>query len=171
MCDSAVVGARRRGAANQRRPGGASSAAEARHCSYRPADICHGCQDRVGDDKSFAPTSEEMRLRDYVVDSVCCWLGLGGCGLARRRFEGVVPPGSASTSSCSVLGYSVSEFAPALAALTDHGDMVLDPVLPLVQRCPSSDGLARAWGVYVSSGSVRPAGAAAGDSGHAIRRL
>ena len=75
-----------------------------------------------------------MRLCDYVVDPVCCWVGPGGREVAHERFEGVVPPGLASgTTSCSVLGYSVSEFAPAVAALTDHEEMVLALVHPLVQ--------------------------------------
>ena len=57
-----------------------------------------------------------------------------GCEVAHERFQGVVPPGSASgTNSRAVLGYSVSEFAPPLAALTDHEEMVLARVHLVVQ--------------------------------------
>ena len=69
-----------------------------------------------------------------MVDPVRCHLGPEGRKVARECFVGVVRPGSASEASCSsVLGLSVKEFAPAVAQLTDHEEMVLALVHPLVQ--------------------------------------
>ena len=155
LADSAMLMARRRGAVNQWRLGGAVSAEAARQflaANYSPdvcaavlarahspgrrrsVAICHGCQGHVGNDGTLAPAGDEMRMCDYVVDPVRCSLGVTGREVALERFEGVVPPGSASDSNFrSVLGLSVSEFAPALAALTDHEEMVLALVHPLVQ--------------------------------------
>ena len=96
--------------------------------------ICRGCQGHVGDDGILEPPGDEMRMCDYAVDPARCSLGSGGREVARERFEGAVLPGSASdANSRSVLGHGAGEFVPALAALTDHEEMALALVHPLVQ--------------------------------------
>ena len=71
---------------------------------------------------------------DYVVDPVWCEAGPTGPAHAHERVQGSHPPGTASGEPFErVLGRSVEQFAPALAALTDHEEMVLALVHPLVQ--------------------------------------
>ena len=57
-----------------------------------------------------------------------------GPDVAHERFEGISSPSSASDAGIShVIGLSIEEFAPAVAALSDHEEMVLTLVHPLVQ--------------------------------------
>ena len=71
---------------------------------------------------------------DFVVDPVWCESRLGEHEVAYERFQGASPPSSASDVGVSrVLGLSVQQFAPAVAALTDYEEMVLALVHPLVQ--------------------------------------
>ena len=71
---------------------------------------------------------------DFVVDPVCCESRPEECEVAHERFQGASSPSSASDARVSrVLGLSVQEFAPAVAALTDYEEMVLALVHPLVQ--------------------------------------
>ena len=149
------MGARKKGVVNQWRLQAAGSVEEAcgyLAANYRPVDcaaitsrllcadrqrsvtICKECQEHVGDDMVIPAPQGEMRLCDYVVDPVWCSARPSGPAVAHERFEGALPPGTASGEVCShVLGRSVEEFAPAVAALTDHEEMVLALVHPLVQ--------------------------------------
>ena len=71
---------------------------------------------------------------DFVVDPTWCSPRPSGPAIAHERFEGAHPPGSASEEMSSrVLGFSVEEFANPVAALSDHEEMVLALVHPLVQ--------------------------------------
>ena len=57
-----------------------------------------------------------------------------GPDIAYERFEGTSSPSSASDAGiCHVIGLSIEQFAPAVAALSDHEEMVLALVHPLVQ--------------------------------------
>jgi len=100
----------------------------------RSVTICTECQKHVGDDMVISAPQGEMRLCDYVVDPAWCSERPSGPAIAHERHEGALPPGSASGEVCSrVLGHSVEDFASAVAALTDHEEMVLALVHPLVQ--------------------------------------
>ena len=91
VADSAIVGEKRRGAANQWRLGGAASPEDA--CSYlsanypeqevnriierlvsesskRSVTICGECRVYVGEDLLLLPPQDEMRLCDYLVDPI-----------------------------------------------------------------------------------------------------
>ena len=105
----------------------------------------------------LAPAVDDMRLCDFVVGPVRCQLGSEGRKVAHERFVGVVPPGCASEATCvSVLGLSVTEFAPAVAQLTDNEETVLALVHPLVQvyTLPRTGQLAYVGGTYATFGSV-----------------
>ena len=82
---------------------------------------------------------------DFVVDPISCSPRPSGLAIAHERFEVAQPPGSASEEMSSrVLGFSVEEFANPVAALSDHEEMVLALVHPLVQvyTIPRTDQLA-----------------------------
>ena len=73
---------------------------------------------------------------DYVVDPAWCSDMPSGPAIAHERFEGVPSPGPASGDACSrVLGFAVEEFAHPVAVFTDHEEMVISLVHPLVQVC------------------------------------
>ena len=84
-----------------------------------------------------------MRLCDYVIDPVFAKpeANREGPELVHERWQGALSPGSASDEAqpgvmsprSNVLGFAVEVFAPAVAALTDHEEMVLALVHPLVQ--------------------------------------
>ena len=82
-----------------------------------------------------------MRVCDYVVDPVFTCSSAQGPeadrgrpDVAHERFQGASWPSSASHEQDSpVLGLSVDDSAAAVAALTDHEEMVLALVHPLVQ--------------------------------------
>ena len=75
-----------------------------------------------------------LRLCDYVVGPVFTCPCTQGPEAAHERFQGASWPSSASHEDASlVLGLSIDVFAPAVAALTDHEEMVLALVHPLVQ--------------------------------------
>ena len=75
-----------------------------------------------------------MRLCDYVVDPVFTSPSTAGPQFAHQRYQGACSASSSSdVPSSPVLGLSVDVFAPAIAALTDHEEMVLALVHPLVQ--------------------------------------
>ncbi len=96
--------------------------------------ICGGCHAHVGENHVLAPPAGEMRMCDFVVDPVWCTPGSGGPAIAHERPGGATPPGPASEGAFSrVLGFSVREFAHPVAALSDHEEMVLALVHPLVQ--------------------------------------
>ena len=96
--------------------------------------ICGGCHMHVGEDHVLPPPAGEMRMCDFVVDPVWCTPRSDGPAIAHERFDGVPPPGPASEEAFSrVLGFSVGEFAHPVAALSDHEEMVLALVHPLVQ--------------------------------------
>ncbi|CAK0889497.1 unnamed protein product [Prorocentrum cordatum] len=101
----------------------------------RVMTICAGCHAHLNEDHVLPAPEEEMRLCDYVVDPVSCSATPDGPAIAHERFEGASPPGLASDgSACSrMLGFSVHEFAHPVAALTDHEEIVLGLVHPLVQ--------------------------------------
>ena len=92
----------------------------------RVVTICADCYTYVGEDNVLPAPVADMRLCDFVVDPVWCSAVPSGPAIAHERFEGAPLPGSASEEACSrVLGFSVGEFAPPVAALTDHEEMVL----------------------------------------------
>ena len=153
---SVITRARKKEAVNQWRLEATGSVEEARNflaANYTPAEheaiarrvhqpdrkrvmtICGGCHAHVDEDHVLPAPEGEMRLCDYVVDPVSCSATPDGPAIAHERFEGASPPGLASEgSACSrVLGFSVHEFAHPVAALTDHEEMVLGLVHPLVQ--------------------------------------
>ena len=75
-----------------------------------------------------------MRLCDYLVDPIYSTASTEGPDVAHERFEGISSPSSASDAGIShVIGLSIEQFAPAVAALSDHEEMVLALVHPLVQ--------------------------------------
>ena len=75
-----------------------------------------------------------LRLCDHVVDPVYTSASTQGPETAHERFQGATWPSSASHEDNSpVLGLSIDVFATAVAALTDHEEMVLALVHPLVQ--------------------------------------
>ena len=152
---SVITRARKKGAVNQWRVEAAGSEEEAQlyvaanysaeECSAiahrlqcperrRVLTICSDCYTYVGDDYVLPAPEGEMRMCDFVVDPVWCSPVPSGVAIAHERFEGAPPPGPASEEACSrVLGFSVGEFADPVAALTDHEEMVLGLVHPLVQ--------------------------------------
>ena len=100
----------------------------------RVITICGDCCTHVGEDHVLLAPVGEMRMCDYVVDPIWCSPRPSGPAIAHERFEGAHPPGSASEEMSSrVLGFSVEEFANPVAALSDHEEMVLALVHPLVQ--------------------------------------
>ena len=152
---SVITRARKKGAVNQWRLEVAGSVEEAHGylaANYSPAEcdaivrrlhspsrkravaMCADCYTHIGDDHVLPAPVGEMRMCDFVVDPVWCSARPSGPAIAHERFEGVSPPDSASDEACSrVLGFSVEEFAHPVAALTDHEEMVLSLVHPLVQ--------------------------------------
>ena len=71
---------------------------------------------------------------DYVVDPVWCGRGpLGPLTRTSASKEGTrqAVPAASPSNACS--GEAWNSFAPALAALTDHEEMVLALVHPVVQ--------------------------------------
>ncbi len=98
----------------------------------RSVTICTECQKHVPENLVIPAPQGEMRHCDYVVDPVWCSEMHGRPAVTHERFEGACLPSSASgevlPGSASgevwwrVLGRSVEEFAPAVAALTDHED-------------------------------------------------
>ena len=100
----------------------------------RSATICGECGEHVGEDLLLPPPQDEMRLCDYLVDPIYSTASTQGPDVAHERFEGISSPSSASDARIShVIGLSIEEFAPAVAALSDHEEMVLALVHPLVQ--------------------------------------
>ena len=108
----------------------------------RALTICADCISCVGHDNAVSAPAGDMRVCDYVVDPVWCSTGVSGPAVAHERFEGAPPPGPASgephdpadrAGYSRILGRSVEEFAHPVAALTDHEEMVLGLVHPLVQ--------------------------------------
>ena len=100
----------------------------------RSVTICCDCEKYVSEDMRLPPPQGDMRLCDYVVDPLSVAPNSQGLQVARERFEGLSSPNSVSDAGLStVLGLSIAEFAPAVAALTDHEEMVLALVHPLVQ--------------------------------------
>ena len=60
---------------------------------------------------------------------------MAGCIEQSRHFEGISSPSSASDAGISyVIGLSIEQFAPAVAALSDHEEMVIALVHLLVQE-------------------------------------
>ena len=169
LADSVVVGSGKRHAVNQWRLRGAASAEDAtrflsmnypedecrriterRVCPERKrsATICHAWEEHVQDDKTLSPPGGAMRLCDYVVDPVLTTPSAQGPQVPHERFEGASWPSSDSDAGSSpVLGLSIDVFAPALAALTDHEEMVMALVDPLVQvyTIPRTGQLANVW--------------------------
>ena len=96
--------------------------------------ICDECQNHVSAEMTLLLPQEEMRMCDFVVGPECCDSRPGERAVAHERCLGASSPSSASDARVSrVLGFSVHEFAPAVAALTDYEEMVLALVHPLVQ--------------------------------------
>ena len=88
----------------------------------------------MGEDLLLPPPQDEMRLCDYLVDPIYLTANTQGPAIAHERFEGISSPSSASDAGIShVIGLSIEQFAPAVAALSDHEEMVLALVHPLVQ--------------------------------------
>ena len=82
----------------------------------------------------MAAPGSALRLCDHVVDPVYTSACTQGPETAHERFQGALWPSSASHEHDSpVLGLSVDDFATPVAALTDHEEMVLALVHPLVQ--------------------------------------
>ena len=155
LAKSEVLGCRKRHAVNQWRLRGAASADDAQsflsanypdqECSRiaerlvcpvrkRSITICTECEQHVQDDRTVAAPGSALRLCDHVVDPVYTCPCTQGPEAAHERFQGASWPSSASHEDASpVLGLSIDVFAPAVAALTDHEEMVLALVHPLVQ--------------------------------------
>ena len=102
--------------------------------SKRSVTICGECGEYVGKDLLLPPPQDEMRLCDYLVDPIYSTASTEGPDVTHERFEGTASPSSASDVGIShVIGLSIEQFAPAVAALSDHEEMVLALVHPLVQ--------------------------------------
>ena len=100
----------------------------------RSVTICAECGKYVNEDLVLPPPQDEMRLCDFVVDPIYTTASTQGPDVAHERFEERSLPSSASGAGIShVIGLSVEQFAPAVAALSDHEEMVLALVHPLVQ--------------------------------------
>ena len=100
----------------------------------RSITICSECDQYVKEDRTVAAPGIALRLCDHVVDPVYTCPIAQGPQAAHERFQGASWPSSASHEDASpVLGLSIDAFAPAVAALTDHEEMVLALVHPLVQ--------------------------------------
>ena len=102
--------------------------------SKRSVTICGECGEYAGEDLLLPPPQDEMRLCDYLVDPIYSTASTQGPDVVHERFEGISSPSSASDAGTShVIGLSIEQFAPAVAALSDHEEMVLALVHPLVQ--------------------------------------
>ena len=84
--------------------------------SKRSVTICGACETHAGEDLLLSAQQDEMRLYDYLVDPIYSTASTAcDAGISR------------------VIGLSIEQFAPAVAALTDHEEMVLALVHPLMQ--------------------------------------
>ena len=100
----------------------------------RSITICAECEQHVQEDFTVAAPGSALRLCDHVVDHVYTSACTQGPETAHERIQGALWPSSASHEHDSpVLGLSVDDFATPVAALTDHEEMVLALVHPLVQ--------------------------------------
>ena len=100
----------------------------------RTVTICTACDRHVAEDGTLLPAKDQMRLCDFVVDPVFTAVTVENYRSHHERYQGASWPGSASKVDASpVLGLDVHVFAPAVAALSDHEEMVLALVHPLVQ--------------------------------------
>ena len=100
----------------------------------RSVTICSACEQYVQEDSTLAAPEGVMRLCDYVVDPVFTCASTQGPQAAHERFQGASWPSSAShVDATPVLGLSIDAFSTAVATLTDHEEMVLALVHPLVQ--------------------------------------
>ena len=155
LAESSVLGARKRHAVNQWCLRGAASAQDAltflaanypedecrritEHlvcpARQRSVTICSACVQHVREDSTLAAPEGGMRVCDYVVDPMFTCPSTQGPQAAHERFQGASWPSSASHADASpVLGLSVHVFATAVAMLSDHEEMVLALVHPLVQ--------------------------------------
>ena len=100
--------------------------------SKRSVTICGECGQYVGEDLLLPPPQDEMRLCDYLVDPIYSTASTEGPDVAHERFEGISSPSSASDAGIShVIGLSIEQFAPAVAALSDHLEEVRVKPQPL----------------------------------------
>ena len=98
----------------------------------RSITICSECLPLVDDDQSLHPAPGSLRFCDHVVDPVYTEVEPGGT-VPRERFSGANCSQDGVASISPVLGLSVEQLAPAVAALSDQEEMVLALVHPLVQ--------------------------------------
>ena len=106
--------------------------------SRRHVVLCKSCLPFVSEDGSLKVIAEgedksSTRLCDYAVDPVTA-----SAGAHRERWHDYTTVEGEDSSGRSdqdgyVLGRSIQEFAPAIAALTDGEEMVLALVHPLCQ--------------------------------------
>ena len=101
----------------------------------RSITICAECKQHVQDDFTVAAPGGHLRLCDHVVDPVYTSACTEGPETAHERFQGASWPSDAPSyeHASPVLGLSVGDFAAPVAALSDHEEMVLALVHPLVQ--------------------------------------
>jgi hypothetical protein len=105
----------------------------------RDVTICRSCSPHVEDGKLLG--ASEIRLCDYAVDPVFTMIDDDGQTLSamHERWEDHgtdVDDVAACTTEhlrTRILGLSIDDFAPAVALLTDHEEMVIALVHPLVQ--------------------------------------
>ena len=88
--------------------------------------VCHDC--------AVEPSaSKSIRRRDYVVDPVHCWNTGDSTNLYETYMEHDSTPVSIPSTSVRILGLTVAQYAPCIAALNDLEEMVLSLIHPLVQ--------------------------------------
>ena len=105
----------------------------------RDVTICKSCSPHV--EKGMLRPATEIRLCDYAVDPVFTITDDDGENLLamHERWEDHGVEEDDETASATehlrtrILGRSVDDFAPAVALLTDHEEMVIALVHPLVQ--------------------------------------
>jgi hypothetical protein len=92
----------------------------------RQISVCHDC--------AVEPSiSKSIRRRDYVVDPIYYWHTVGSTSVYETYMEHEDTPVSIPSTSIRVLGLTLSQFAPCIAALNDLEEMVLSLIHPLVQ--------------------------------------
>jgi hypothetical protein len=105
----------------------------------RDVTICKSCVPHIKDDVLVA--ASEIRLCDYAVDPVFTMVADESQTLSamHERWQdhemdsGDESSGKLNAPQTCILGRSIDDFAPAVALLTDHEEMVIALVHPLVQ--------------------------------------
>ena len=104
-------------------------------------DVCNQCKCSTWNRKVCVcrecfcepSTMGSIRRRDYTVDPVCFWIEDGLVHMFETYMEHEHYAKKIPMESTSVLGRSLVQFAPCIAALNDLEEMVLSLIHPLVQ--------------------------------------